>query len=386
MSNEAQQSGNDDIGANQVLPTAIDIPVIKGEMVQLRPARLDDLDVMESIDAYYGSSTITGRSQKAEHAVVDSWVRDSVAWSLGDVDVEATLYAHGLTRTISWTIMTNGGADEEKLQPIGMIFLTQVDAWSHSARIQVVLGRDYRGRGYSRDAMPRVMTYGFASAPVGLGLHRIWVAVPEKNTRSLSVYQSLGFTPEATLRHALWDKENDKYQDQVIMGTLADEYDPVRALDVFGMRMNPDNPGVKEALAAHSHSIEIVKESKDGTVEIRSTDVSTKSENSDNPHVMLSANEHLDNPVDSGIASPLPDSLAGITEVANTGDDALVPADTSTDSNSEKTSKQDSPSATDEDAEEERWPYPDRDDANSTTSKRAWWRRLGRGRERSSTK
>ena len=70
------------------------------------------------------------------------------------------------------------------------------------------------------------MTFGFAPEPAGLGMHRIWVGVPEKNTRSISVYQSLGFVPSGTSRDALWDAENNKYQDLIVMDTLADEYDP----------------------------------------------------------------------------------------------------------------------------------------------------------------
>jgi hypothetical protein len=232
-----------------------------------------------------------------------------------------------------------GSTSPDDLSPIGMVFLTRVDSWSHSARIQVVLGRDFRGRGYSRDAMPRVMTYGFAAAPVGLNLHRIWVTVPEKNTRAISVYQSLGFTLEGTLRHALWDEDDAKYQDQVIMGTLADEYDPVRALDAFGMRMNPENPGVREALAAHEHSIEIVRDHEDGTMEVRS----------------------------------LEDESADVA--AKT---ASEPA-----AGEEKTQKHHHMDSGD--ADKEQWPYPEREDNNttSTSSKRAWWRRLGRGRNRS---
>ena len=119
------------------------------------------------------------------------------------------------------------------------------------------MGREYRGRGYSRDAMPRVMTYGFAPEPAGLGMHRIWVSVPEKNSRSISVYQSLGFVPSGTSRDALWDVENNKYQDLIVMDTLVDEYDPIRSLDAFGMHLIEDNPGVKEALSAREHSIAI---------------------------------------------------------------------------------------------------------------------------------
>lgn len=332
MSNEAPESvDTTTIAREHMLPPSIRIPAIRGEMLQLRPARLEDLAILDSIDAFYGASTITGSSKDVEKSVVESWVRDSVAWSLGDVDVEAAFEAHGRTRTIAWTMLTQvqGSEDPEEFRPIGMIFLTSIDGWSQSAIIQVILGRDFRGRGYSRDAMPRVMTYGFASAPVGLNLHRIAVYVPEKNTRAISVYQSLGFAIEGTLRHALWDEENEKFQDRVIMGTLADEYDPVRALDAFGMRMNPENPGVKEALAAHEHSIEIVQDVTNGTMEVH---------------------EKVDQEV---------------TE--------------------ESTPKKKPHHGTHHDEDTDHWPYSEHDDdkADTSASKRAWWRRIGRGRARS---
>ena len=83
------------------------------------------------------------------------------------------------------------------------------------------------------------------------------MSVPEKNSRSISVYQSLGFVPSGTSRDALWDAENNKYQDLIVMDTLADEYDPIRSLDAFGMHLIEDNPVVKEALSAREHSIAI---------------------------------------------------------------------------------------------------------------------------------
>ena len=90
-------------------------------------------------------------------------------------------------------------------------------------------------------------------------MHRIWVAVPEQNSRSCSVYQSLGFEPSGASRDALWDAENNKYQDLIVMDTLVDEYDPIRSLDAFGMHVIEDNPGVQEAMSAREHSIAIRK-------------------------------------------------------------------------------------------------------------------------------
>ena len=246
------------------LPARIVIPPIKGEMVHLRPATIDDLPRLDELDAYYNASRITGKDEQSERAVVHAWVRRSVAWANGLAAAESGVGDPESRRTIAWAVLTDVDHDADGRTDaastgnvIGMVFLIDIDGWARSARIQVLLGKDYRGRGYSRDMMPRVMTYGFAPAPAGLGMHRIWVAVPEKNTRSLSVYQSLGFTLSGTSRDALWDAENGKYQDLNVLDTLFDEYDPIRSLDAFGMHVIEDNPGVREALAAKEHSVSI---------------------------------------------------------------------------------------------------------------------------------
>ncbi|RSX58405.1 GNAT family N-acetyltransferase [Bifidobacterium samirii] len=246
------------------LPARIVIPPIKGEMVHLRPATIEDLPRLDELDAYYNASRITGKDEQSERAVVHAWVRRSVAWANGQAASESGVGDPESRRTIAWAVLTDADHDadgktdaESTGNVIGMVFLIDIDGWARSARIQVLLGKDYRGRGYSRDMMPRVMTYGFAPTPAGLGMHRIWVAVPEKNTRSLSVYQSLGFSLSGTSRDALWDAENGKYQDLHVLDTLFDEYDPIRSLDAFGMHVIEDNPGVREALAAKEHSVAI---------------------------------------------------------------------------------------------------------------------------------
>ena len=232
------------------LPERIVIPPIKGEMVHLRPATIDDIARMEVIEAYVGASGITGKDRVAEGGAVSAWVRRSVAWSNGEKSNESGVGDPESRRTIAWSIVTEADHDGDgeldaasSDNVIGMIFLIDIDGWARSARIQVVLGKDYRGRGYSRDIMPRVMTYGFAPEPAGLGMHRIWVAVPEQNTRSVSVYQSLGFVPSGRSRDALWNASENRYQDLIVMDTLVDEFDPIRSLDAFGMHVIEDNPG-----------------------------------------------------------------------------------------------------------------------------------------------
>ena len=121
----------------------------------------------------------------------------------------------------------------------------------------MILGQDYRGRGYSRDIMPRVMTYSFAPEPASTRFAPLWVSVGTE-TRAVSVYQSLGFVPSGT------SATRCGYAKRCAIGispssldALADEYDPIRSLDAFGMHVIEDNPGVKEALSARERSIAI---------------------------------------------------------------------------------------------------------------------------------
>ncbi len=258
------QGFNADSTSRRELPESIVIPPIRGEMARLRPAAIEDLAKMDALHAFDGAAVITGKDSQSERAMVHAWVNRSVQWSsVGSTEEKSNQNAAAgdaqSRPTIAWSIVPDFIDDAKNTNGdiIGMIFLIDIDGWSKSARIQVILGRDYRGRGYSRDAMPRVMTYGFAPSEVGLALHRIWVGVPAANARSLSVYQSLGFMKTGTARDALWDSQNQKYQDFVVMDTLVDEYDAIRSLDAFGLHVIEDNPGVCEALSAHEHSIAI---------------------------------------------------------------------------------------------------------------------------------
>ena len=332
------------------LPPQITIPEIKGEMVHLRPATIEDLPRLDELDAYYNASKITGKDEQAERAVVHAWVRRSVAWTQGLAASESGVGDPESRRTIAWAVLTDSDHDDdghidaqETNNVIGMVFLIDIDGWARSARIQVVLGKDYRGRGYSRDMMPRVMTYGFAPETAGLGMHRIWVAVPEKNTRSLSVYQSLGFVKSGSSRDALWDAENGRYQDLIVLDTLSDEYDPIRSLDAFGMHVIEDNPGMREALAAREHSIAIQQRRDESAEE----------------HTRVSTN---DKHTSRTIADPAADTNHTSATV-ETGPNKNVRA-------SEPSDTVDGDST---------WPYGQ---SERKPSKNAWWRNLGLSRKR----
>ena len=250
----------------RALPSSISIPEIEGEMLVLRPAVWEDCEKLDELDAFHDSARITGKSKEAERSTVRAWVSRYLSWSRGELRAQESFSDPEARGVIAWSMFAQSdltGSDDKNESDgngfvlIGMVFFIDIDGWAKSARIQVLLGRDYRSRGFSRDAMPRVMTYGFAPEPAGLGMHRIWVGVPQRNTRASTVYKSLGFTTEGNSRDALWDNGNERYQDLEVQGMLADEFDPIGSLEAFGMRPIMTNPGIREAMSMHEHSIEI---------------------------------------------------------------------------------------------------------------------------------
>ena len=371
---QTQSEESDDVASRQ-LPDRIEIPYIRGEMLHLRPAVIADLTAMDQLEAFYNSTGITGKGPSAERAVVNAWVRRSVAWSKGLAARDSGVGDPESRRTLAWAMVTDADTDQDGSPDadatkgvIGMIFLIDVDGWSRSARIQVVLGRHFRGRGYSRDAMPRIMTYGYAAAPTGLGLHRIWVAVPEKNTRSISVYQSLGFMISGTSRDALWDAENGKYQDQIVMDALVDEYDPIRSLNAFGMHVIRENPGVAEALVAHGYAADedggiSESESKQSSPASQGSQASSEQANiapKSRSHSEKSADGHTGPNSRSNEKATL-----GQTEAEETGEESGSAESVAEQSDEEHTASD--------------WAYGS---AETKRSKRAWWRTLGHGRDR----
>jgi RimJ/RimL family protein N-acetyltransferase len=334
---------------------------------------------------------------------VHAWVRRSVAWSQGLASDESGVGDPESRRTLAWAVLSDAPRDDEHQAAkaedivIGMIFLIDIDGWARSARIQVILGKDYRGRGYSRDAMPRVMTYGFAPQPAGLGLHRIWVSVPEKNSRSLWVYQSLGFVLAGTSRDALWDAENSQYQDQHVLETLVDEYDPIRSLDAFGMHVIEDNPGVREALSAREHSLAIEQHAHGAAANSAAANSATQESRSGKPGSSSEASEHGGNADVAGRAGDDAQTQAQaqapsqpksqirepeLGDAGDDGDDALESLARNlqqggADAGSAETHDT-IPGTDDGSSQEGSWPFAS---TERKSSKQAWWRSLGRSRK-----
>ena len=66
MEQNAEPPLTESDAVSRELPKQITIPPIRGEMVHLRPAAVEDLPRMDELGAYCGASRITGNDMQAE--------------------------------------------------------------------------------------------------------------------------------------------------------------------------------------------------------------------------------------------------------------------------------------------------------------------------------
>lgn len=102
-------------------------------------------------------------------------------------------------RTHWWVVATTARGPA-----IGEVDLSDVDLHHRRAEVGFLFHRAAWGRGYAREAMERVMRYGFGD----LGLERLWARFHAGNEASQRLLEKLGFAYEGTLRgHVIRDGE-----------------------------------------------------------------------------------------------------------------------------------------------------------------------------------
>ena len=92
------------------------------------------------------------------------------------------------------------------------------------AQAFILVGRkDLWHRHYGTMAMVSLLDHAFEN----MGLHRVWVDVPEYNRPALTMVEHIGFVMEGHFRKA--HRRGDQWFDSYALGLLADEYGRRRA-------------------------------------------------------------------------------------------------------------------------------------------------------------
>ena len=92
------------------------------------------------------------------------------------------------------------------------------------AQLLIIIGRkDVWHHHYGTAAVMKLLDQAFDA----LGLHRVWVDVPEYNHRALEMCRHVGFVLEGHLRKT--HRKDGAWYDSSVMGLLVDEYSRRRA-------------------------------------------------------------------------------------------------------------------------------------------------------------
>lgn len=129
-------------------------------------------------------------------------VRERLAWILRDMTVG---------RSKGWAVVERSTGDA-----IGHVAIVRIDHENRAAALAYELLGSHRGNGYAREAVARIVQFGFEE----LRLHRLQAEIDPRNEPSRKLALALGFVHEGTLRGVRFF--DGRYHDDAIYARLAD--------------------------------------------------------------------------------------------------------------------------------------------------------------------
>lgn len=103
----------------------------------------------------------------------------------------------------------------ESGQPIGSVYLRDVDLVNRSAEYGIFIGSvDSMGKGYGTEAAKLLLDYAFQD----LKLHRVFLRVFADNQRAINSYLKVGFQQEGVAKDMIF--QNGKFRSMVFMAIV----------------------------------------------------------------------------------------------------------------------------------------------------------------------
>ena len=179
-----------------------DFPVLTTERLRLREIRLDDaefwirnfseLEVVE-LTAYEPPKDLEAAKQEIQTYCIDKFRNDSgIRWG---IELKGSTGLIGTLGYYKW-----------------------VKAGGFSAEMGYDLLKEFRRKGIMKEAMTAVIDFGFQH----MRLNRIQVLTDPRNTASMALAKSLGFTKEGTIRDSQFFR--GRFVDDVIFSLLRREW------------------------------------------------------------------------------------------------------------------------------------------------------------------
>jgi RimJ/RimL family protein N-acetyltransferase len=175
-------------------------PIIRGELVYLRPSERADLPTF--VRWFTDADVLRNLAMRAPMSLAAE-----EQWFERMVQAQGTTIHHFVI-----CLLADGRA-------IGTAGLHDVDQQNGTAEFGIAIGEKGEwGKGYGTDATRAICDFGFAE----LRLERIGLYVYDRNDRGRRAYEKAGFTLEGTLRRAHFARGD--YHDVHVMSLLRDEW------------------------------------------------------------------------------------------------------------------------------------------------------------------
>ena len=189
-----------DLDASPACPLAGRVPILRGELIYLRPSERSDLPLFVR---WFTDRRTTRTLIFAA----------PIGMSLEERWFDQMVEHHGKDR---WFFVICRLEDD---RPVGSIDLHEVDLRNGGASLGIAIGDPLdTAKGYGSDALRVLVEFGFDQ----LRLERIELDVFDFNDGARRVYDRVGFRHEGTLRHALYS--DGAFHDVHRMAILRDEF------------------------------------------------------------------------------------------------------------------------------------------------------------------
>ena len=116
-------------------------------------------------------------------------------------------------------VVTGVGQPHVADEVLGMVNLDGINYTNGNCEIGIAILNEMRGQGAAREALTQAIDYCFKE----MRLHRVWCRVMEDNTRSLDLFESMGFRKEGRMREHV--NREGRFLDLVVLGVLRGEWD-----------------------------------------------------------------------------------------------------------------------------------------------------------------
>lgn len=173
--------------------------LLRGSLVQLREVREDDLP--QFVRWWNEPETMVLQRSVVRPTPADTLTEQFRGWN-----------ANSSGGGAGFAVVRN--SDETLIGQVSLIPQPR----GHSAEFAIIIGSEHTGQGYGTETARLALRYAFDE----LGLHRVELWAWAYNSRALAAYRRAGFVEEGRRRDATF--HNGQYEDEVIMGVLADEW------------------------------------------------------------------------------------------------------------------------------------------------------------------